>query len=100
MTLEIVSMPGLLFEEQAPVAPSAPNRMDIALMVGFVSMRTGAALPPAIMQWLKERGWTAPRYSSRLAGLLDVPIPVESWKQFDQLFAWEQRTNSGRDGST
>ena len=93
-------MPGLRFDEQAPIAPSAPNRMDIALMVGFVPMRSGAILPASILQWLKERGWTAPRYASRLNTLLDIPILLESWKQFDQLFAWEQRTSSDRDGST
>src|SRR5882762_6662489 len=195
-------MPGLLFEEQAPIAPSAPNRMDIALMVGFVPLRRVVTLPRVVSQWLKERGWSekifaswippveptaalsvsdvgpnnlvaeseerivtvfgkgfkpnltvqvtapgaavsipldgnqlrnvtadsfqmaitldtlgsykiqiknpddpppalpSPPVSFTFSVLLDVPIPIESWAQFDQLFAWEQRTSSGREGST
>lgn len=92
-------MPGLIFEEQAPILPSAPNRMDIALMVGFVRKRAQATLPAFASQWIAERGWTAPRYGSRLSDLYDIPIPIEDWQQFDRLFAWEDRTGSGKDGS-
>jgi hypothetical protein len=95
-----MAMPGLLFEERAPIVPSAPNRMDIALMVGFVRVRANATLPATTAQWLDQRGWTKQLYSSRRDGLLDIPIPIDGWDQFDQLFAWEQRTDSGNDGST
>ena len=93
-------MPGLVFEEQAPIAPSAPNRMDIALMVGFVRMRPGAKLPAGTLQWLKDSGWMQKRYSSRVDGLLDVPILIDNWGEFDQLFAWEQRDSAIQDGAT
>lgn len=93
-------MPGLLFEELAPIVPSAPNRMDIALMVGVVRVRAGAALPAVMAQWLDQRGWTSQRYPVRRDQLLDIPIPIDSWDRFDQLFAWEQRAVSGNDGST
>lgn len=93
-------MAGVVFEEQAPIVPSAPNRLDIALMVGFVRVRASAALPASMGQWLDERGWTSKRYADHRAQLLDLPIPIDHWDQFDQLFAWERRTSSGRDGST
>ena len=48
----------LVFEEQAPVVASAPNRADIACFVGFVGRRN-TAVPEAIRRWLGEQGWTA-----------------------------------------
>lgn len=93
-------MPGLVFENQAPASISHPNRTDIALFVGFVAARAGSDLPGSILQWLKESGWTSKPYARPLDGLLNLPIPMESWPQFDRLFAWEQRTNNLGDGST
>jgi hypothetical protein len=93
-------MPGLVFEERARIAPSAPNRMDVALMVGFVRQRQGPGVPAPTLQWLKERGWTELRYQKQLNALLNIPIPVESWDHFDQLFVWEERVESQHDGST
>lgn len=97
-------MPGLFFEDHAPVTPSAPNRMDIALFVGFVQARENVDLPNSIRDWLAERGWKEGPYArpldKPLDRLLDIPIPVDNWKQFDRLFAWEQRSGSGQDGST
>ncbi|WP_437277764.1 hypothetical protein WME90_42095 [Sorangium sp. So ce375] len=64
-------MRGLVIELQAPLAPPAPNRADVACFVGFVARRTGASgplpsiLPPRSAQaaayplyhWLQEHGW-------------------------------------------
>ncbi len=70
--------------------------MDIACFVGLIGMREN---PPRddINQWLYEQSWlnssdykaTYHRESAR--ELRDVPVPIESWERFTQLFAWDQR---------
>src|ERR1051326_6624704 len=87
----------LVFEQHAPVAPSAPNRADVALFVGFVRRRSGVGIPDALQRWLDERGWiTGPyaRPAQEVAQLLDLPVPIEAWDSFDALFAWEQRDDN------
>ncbi len=83
---------GLVFEEQAAVVVSDPNRTDIALFVGFVAVRSGAEAPAAVRTWLESQGWLRPE-RSRVApsALLDVPVPVDSWDTFDRLFDWQAR---------
>lgn len=93
-------MPGLLFEDQAPVPASAPNRMDVALFVGFVPMRPAADIPTRVRRWLDERGWVSAPYGRPLDGLQDLPIPIDDWGQFDALFRWEQRSADRGDGAT
>lgn len=89
----------LVFETQAPVVSSNPNRADIALFIGFVGRRD-TPVPTEIQRWLQEQGWTSPPYERAAAregtdgavpSLLDIPIPLESWDIFDHLFAWEQQ---------
>jgi hypothetical protein len=89
-------MPGLLFEDQAPVPASAPNRMDVALFAGFVPMRPAADIPTRVRRWLDERGWVSAPYGRPLAGLQDLPVPIDDWGQFDALFRWEQRSGRPR----
>jgi hypothetical protein len=113
-------MRGVVIEQQAPVAPPAPNRADVACFVGFVARRmargAGDALVPSpsilssrggpapLHRWFVERGWTRVAYNYAPAAplewtlddaaldlLLDVPVPIDGWEQFDRLFAWEQR---------
>jgi Bacteriophage tail sheath protein len=96
---------GLVFEDQATVPPSAPNRVDVACFVGFIGRRGGAEPPPVpapVRTWLEERGWLTPPYRRTLAARLrDVPVPIDSWEAFDQLFAWEsRRLAAGRTGVT
>jgi uncharacterized protein len=93
-------MPGLLFEDQAPASASHPNRTDVALFVGFVCFRIGSSIPGPIQRWLNEAGWTSKPYARPIESLLNLPVPIENWSRFDQLFAWEQRTSGSRDGST
>lgn len=102
-------MAGILFETQSPITPSAPNRADIACFVGFVGRRD-RPIPLVLQRWLEESGWAAGPYrrASAQVGadgsaptLLDIPIPIESWNLFDQLFAWEHRPlGNGRDRGT
>jgi len=101
-------MKGLNFYVQKPIEPSAPNRMDIACFVGLVDFRDGK-LPPEIHKWLFQQGWldsldgfTATYHRESAKTLLDVPVPVESWESFQDLFAWDERqlTASGIKGAT
>jgi uncharacterized protein len=84
-------MYGLTFDTQAPVLESAPNRTDVACFVGFIDWRAGD-VPAPIAGWLAQQGWTMPGMrSSPLGELLDVPVPVDTWEDFDRVFAWEKR---------
>jgi Bacteriophage tail sheath protein len=90
-------MNGLVFEQHAPVAGSAPNRADVALFVGFVRRRADVGIPDALQRWLDEQGWIAGPYARSaqdVAQLLDIPVPIEAWDSFDALFAWEQREDT------
>lgn len=87
--------------------PSAPNRVDVACFVGFVARRGGASpapVPAPIHEWLDERGWLTPPYRrlSAVPELRDVPVPIDSWATFDELFAWDSRQldDAGKTGCT
>ena len=91
------SLPGgLVFVDQAPVVASHPNRADAALFVGHVLERSGP-VPTPVSDWLHARGWD--EVIDRRTGtgdpalnrLLDVPVPIETWDSFAQLFAWQVR---------
>ncbi|GHG84678.1 phage tail sheath protein [Comamonas sp. JC664] len=95
----------LTFEVTERVAPTAPERMDVALFVGFVRRRPGAPVPPALSRYLFEQGWmTAPTLrvdpSDAQAPLTDVPLPFESFSAFERLFDWRARTGAPPDEFT
>ncbi len=99
MLLHNSPMNGLVFETQAPVVASEPNRVDITCFVGFVGRRD-TPVPAEIQRWLEQQGWTSPPYGRAAANpgvdgavpsLEDLPIPLDSWDLFDYLFAWELR---------
>ena len=79
-------MKGLLFNNSKPIEPSLPSRMDIALFVGFVSRRSNSAVPEPISKWLIANCF------NNSDELLNVPVPIENWDIFDQLFSWDNRT--------
>ncbi|SMF27547.1 Phage tail sheath protein FI [Alteromonadaceae bacterium Bs31] len=96
-------MKGLQFIQQKKPQQLAPERVDTACFVGFVNRRAGE-IPQGILQWLANRGWlhsawadselaTASRgnYRESALDLRDVPVPIESWDEFDRLFEWEAR---------
>ena len=94
----------LTFERGARVEESAPQRMDIACFVGHVALRDGVTVPAPLRAWLAERRFPAlPRASSpsdvpaSADTLLNVPVPLDSWTAFDQLFAWDARPLTGHD---
>lgn len=83
-------MRGISFQYTRPITPPDPNRMDVACFIGFVPRRKRAPLPKEIGDWLDRHRWLE-RAEMDDTALLDVPVPIESWESFDQLFAWEQR---------
>lgn len=93
----MTEMKGLSFQSQKPVIPGSPNRMDIACFVGLIDLRDDAPRED-INQWLYEQSWlnsaqgfSATYHRAAAEDLLDVPVPVESWERFTQLFKWNQR---------
>ncbi len=99
-------MKGLSFQSQKPVVPGSPNRMDIACFVGLIGLRDDAPRED-INQWLYEQSWlnsaqgySATYHRASAEVLLDVPVPIESWERFTQLFEWNQRElNAGLSGA-
>ena len=87
-------MKGLIFEPPSPQAAAAPNRTDVACFIGFAETRA-IDTPAPIGQWLQQEGWWATDTSSGVQpgaeSLYDVPLPIHSFEQFDQLFAWDGR---------
>ncbi|MEX0268931.1 hypothetical protein AB3R30_07305 [Leptolyngbyaceae cyanobacterium UHCC 1019] len=86
----------LVFETQSVVLSSDPNRTDVACFIGFVGRRN-TPLPANVRRWL-EQGWAG----ADLDALLNIPVLIDRWDLFDQLFAWDQRNynNQGLQGAT
>lgn len=89
---------GLSFVDVPPVEPVHPARADVALFMGWTTRRQGAPLPAGVAQWLRERRYLDESLFERAAGaawrdssLLDMPLPIDSWSLFDQLFDWHAR---------
>lgn len=87
-------MKGLFFETLSSRAEAAPNRTDVACFIGFAKVRE-IGTPTALTEWLQHEGWwatdTAAGEQAGTESLYDVPVPVQSWEQFVQLFDWDQR---------
>ena len=90
-------MPGLSFQYQKPINNVSPQRMDVACFVGLIDVRVEVDNPD-INRWLNQQSWlnynghTATYHRETAVQLRDVPIPIESWQQFEQMFQWNQRT--------
>ena len=87
-------MSGLFFETATAIEPAHPNRNDVACFIGYVARRKGVALPASTLAELRAGGWVdGPwrREAQSVADLGQLPVTVESWTAFDQLFAWDQR---------
>ena len=52
-------------------------------------------MPDALRALLTSQGWAGSggmaRSAADIEALLDLPVPIESWGAFDQLFAWDER---------
>ena len=83
---------GVVFAENRTAGRAHPNRADIVCFVGFTSARPQAELPAFVRNQLEESGWWNGTYARPEARqLIDVPVTVTSWEQFDALFAWDRR---------
>jgi hypothetical protein len=98
---------GLQFEPWVAPVPHWRNRMDVACFIGYSRRRAGTALPPSVLQWLREEGFIdAPGQPSTLrdagvesivGGTENLPIAIDDWSMFERLF--EIRTST-LDGET
>ena len=84
----------LVFEVATDPAPAASGRNDIACFVGHVARRAGTALPDGTADALRRAGWIGGPWAAddaRLAALADLPVPVDSWTEFQRLYDWAAR---------
>ena len=84
----------LRFELAQPARPPEGNRADIACFIGHVARRPGVALPAGLRAQLDAAGWLNgiwARPAGQIERLDNLPVALDSWEQFDALFAWEAR---------
>lgn len=87
-------LPGISFSASRPVVRGLTSRADVALFVGCVGRRA-TALSEASRAQLERGGWSPTGLfatdPARYDDLLGLPVALESWSEFDALFAWERR---------
>jgi hypothetical protein len=92
-------LPGIAFTASRPTLSGLSSRADVAMFVGCIARRA-AALPGVTRDALVADGWTPTGLfkatAERLDTLLGVPVPVQSWSEFDVLYAWDQRPAAPR----
>jgi hypothetical protein len=84
----------LVFETASPLAQADPHRADVACFIGFVARRPDQPLPAALRAQLTVAGWLDgvwARPARQIEALENLPITLDSWNVFDQLFSWEAR---------
>ncbi len=90
--------PELILRDAPPPVAGLSMRADIPLFVGLVARRSNAPVPDALLRALTAAGWAGAgpfaRTPDAIAALRDVPVPINSWTDFDRLFAWDQRALS------
>ncbi|MEC5385336.1 hypothetical protein VVD49_06350 [Uliginosibacterium sp. H3] len=92
----------LYFETASPLAEADRHRADVACFIGFVARRPLRPLPAALRAQLVAAGWVEGTYrkpASQIESLENLPVVIDSWDLFDELFAWEARPLAV-DGST
>lgn len=83
--------PGLYFEQAVPTSAAVQNRVDVACFIGFVarSLRFRDRLPESLARWLREQGIIdvpGGRSEADVLELEQVPVPVDDWSTFTELF--------------
>lgn len=87
-------MPGLYFVDAQPPRPVASSRADIAVFIGLTT-RTVTPISSDVNASLHQQGWLPiptrvgeddEDRAAMEAGLLGLPIAVESWDQFITLY--------------
>ena len=83
----------LEFDTARVSVSAAPQRTDITCFVGYVRTRS-APLPRQVTEDLRAAGWIdGPwrRSEAQVRTLEQLPVVVESWDAFDQIFDWRSR---------
>ncbi|MDF2235428.1 hypothetical protein P2H44_22970 [Albimonas sp. CAU 1670] len=92
--------PGVFFSHTPPPAQGLSARADVAMVAGLLARRPGP-VPEALLAALEAAGWAGAgpfaRSPEAVEALLDCPVAVESWDEFDALFDWRGRTPSPGD---
>jgi hypothetical protein len=92
----------LEFDTARVSVPAAPQRTDIACFVGYVRARN-APLPRQVIEDLRAAGWIdGPwrRSDAQIRTLEQLPVVVESWDAFDQVFDWRSRPVAADNAAT
>ena len=86
--------PRLIVRQAPPAAAGLTARADVAVFVGLTARRA-TPVPEGLRAHLETAGWAGSgayaRSPEHVEALLDVPVPLGSWSEFDDLFAWDQR---------
>ena len=103
---------GLEFIASLPPVEAAPTRVDVACFIGLIDYRGAPWSEPKNeweerkdhWSWMRTHGWLSdskapitPFHRESAKTLLDVPIPIENFGAFDELFVWDKRGNTGID---
>ena len=83
-----MDIPGIHFPTILPRAPADPDRMDIAMFVGFLPLRAGDAARAArarVAAQLARDGWQS-RVAATGTDLTDLPVRVGSIEEVEALF--------------
>lgn len=86
----------LRFERSPPPAAGDQNRMDVVCFVGCIARRA-LPTPEGLVAWLRQQGFVGTTPDADVTpradvwSLREVPVPVDSWQAFDELFAWQLR---------
>lgn len=84
---------GLIFETARPAGSAVPERADVACFVGFVARRRSVPLPQAVREQLVASGWVTGPWEREggVDTLENLPVLIDSWALFDEIFAWDER---------
>ena len=86
--------PSLNIAAHNPRETIAVSRADVPLFVGLVALRE-ESLPDYLLERVEASEYagvgTLARTPEQRQTLLDIPVAVESWDEFDALFAWDER---------
>lgn len=84
----------LVFDMATAASDADPQRADVACFVGTIARRADYPLPADVRAQITRAGWLEGiwrRPEAQVEALLDIPAVLDSWEQFDRLFAWDAR---------
>jgi hypothetical protein len=90
-------MRGISFDHSPAVTVAAVGRMDVVCFAGFTPLRVEGHVPPSVQQWWREHGWLRAKEITDVEAALPagLPVPVESWDSYQDLFARHRLNHRG-----